>query len=481
MVDQSKAIRPVESVVLAPLNEGAEFKANAYITFRVGASDLNMWLTNDSYLSFNYTLNNPVTVQYKNIGTAAITAGADKALPGIYIRNACNVFRQVEVLYGGKTLYSQPYNIEQNAIRMLSCGESYLNSNYATYTTNKLIKDGEAHLVFGKSGTVAALIAGGSTGNVTVAEGVVIRNVIVPINQLIPLFMDMTANGFPVRNLKSQIEIRLYVAEANRYLSYYDNVKKDFSNVGVLGTAADAHAVKSTTSLAEFTPSARLTDVRMYCSSYVPDEAHAFDFDSKCVKGCSFRYNLWQIALRQVPKISANSNRLPFNVVTENTKSFIAYCYATDHSPSVMIRPEIKSIQLTFGSNHIPKQPISGSSFEFPFDYKFTVDDVLDNIDKYYSESNMDYSYSYRAIERGTAQDQIAVPTSQFVLLGANYISDDGNKGDLLGANSSLWNSQYQLSFDADKETALPLTFVLGVNSDFAMTVKDGDLDVENL
>ena len=50
-----------------------------------------------------------------------------------------------------------------------------------------------------------------------------------------------------------------------------------------------------------------------------------------------------------------------------------------------------------------------------------------------------------------------------------------------MGGNSSAWNSQYQLSFDSDNPQTLALTFVLGVNSEYAMTVKDGDLDVINL
>ena len=52
MADVNKAIKPIESVRIAPLNDGTIYQANKEIVFRLGAG-LNMFLVNKSYLTFN--------------------------------------------------------------------------------------------------------------------------------------------------------------------------------------------------------------------------------------------------------------------------------------------------------------------------------------------------------------------------------------------------------------------------------------------
>lgn len=461
MTEANKAIRPVETQVLSPLNEGNDFKRNSYITFRIGRSDLNMWLTNNSYLSLDLSLAPNIDISYK--GTITDKA----ALPQFYIRNAANLFKQIEVMYGGKTIYSQPYNIEQNTIRMLGNGESYMNANYATYTTTSMVKNGIDYLKIGRAA------ADGTTANQTTPGGVLVKNVMIPINQLIPLFQDVTADGFPVINLKNQIEIRLYVADPHRYLCFYDDTVKDFS----VTTGKKGAITVESDQLGKFDDVLKLTTVRMYCVNYIPDSTNAAMFENKCNSdnGWTFKYSIWHTALRQIADINLN-NILPFNVVTENTRSIIAYCYKSACSPSVMNRPEIYSTSLMFGSNQIPAQPISGTTFETPFEYKFTVDDVLDNVDKYFQESNMDYNNSYRFIANGTADTAITVPTSSFVILGVTYTDTEQ-----LGGNSGLWNSQYQLQFNATQaKSKADLTFVLGVKTEYGMNVKNGELDTQN-
>ena len=53
MSEPIKSVTPVQSRIIAPLNEGSEFSANSYIQFRINASELPMWLVNDSYLRFD--------------------------------------------------------------------------------------------------------------------------------------------------------------------------------------------------------------------------------------------------------------------------------------------------------------------------------------------------------------------------------------------------------------------------------------------
>ena len=52
MADVNKAIKPIESTRIPPLNDGTIYQANKEIVFRLGAG-LNMFLVNKSYLNFN--------------------------------------------------------------------------------------------------------------------------------------------------------------------------------------------------------------------------------------------------------------------------------------------------------------------------------------------------------------------------------------------------------------------------------------------
>lgn len=459
MSEPTKAIYPVESRIIAPLNEGGNFTANNYILFRFSAADLQMWLVNDSYLTFDL----------KWTQTAFTKTGTSTAFNSTYIRNACNIFRSIEVLYGGDTIYTQPYNIEQNTLKQLSLGESYMRSNYATYTTTSMVKDGTAYL------TIPNAEAGATE---------TIRNVMIPINQLIPLFMDINSVGFPVRNLKKQIEFRLYIAEPYRYLCDYDSTIGDFSiYFKSTGTGAATQTNANATIKNRFAPTnISLEKVKMYCATYTPKPEEMGVIDSQINgAGMKFRYSMWQTALRQVPKISTTNN-LPFSCTTENTQALMLYAHETDHSPCLMIRPNVQSLYIRFGENQLPFQPIAGDSWSTPFEYKFTSDDVLNNIDTYFSETNSDYNYSYKYKARpadvaGAEYTSLTVPASSFVLMGANYTSAP----DALGSASSRWNSQYQAQFNCLYEQTMNMTFVLGVKTEFGMIVKNGDISTINI
>lgn len=479
MTDVNKAVQPVQSIVIAPLNEGTEYKANNYILFRLSSAQLNMWLTNDSYLSFDF-------VYKRSESKLNAAAGANNKMNPSYIRNAANIFRSIEILYGSKTIYNQPYNIEQNTINTLTYGESYLTGNYATYTTRKTIANGQDYLKLDNGSAVS-----GSAAVAAMTTEGTIKNVMVPINQLFPIFQDMTSNGFPMRSLKSQLEFRLYIAEPYRYIVDWDHIIKDFSYKCRIASTDDTEKVKYlTTSIEERFSSTdvKLSNVRMYCANYIADQSTAALVDEKCGvgEGMKFKYSIVASALRQVNKLDT-SNNLPFSVTTNNTKSLMLYCHRTGLSPSLMYRPLISSLYVKFGPNQLPFQPIAGNSFDTPFEYKFTSDDVLNNIDTYFTETNGDYNGSYRYIESAATSSvqrdtlRNSVPTSSFVLMGANYVNDPS----ALGSQSSAWNSQYQASFNSDNtETTItdrPLTFVFGVRTEMGMILKNNEIDTVNL
>ena len=450
--------------------------------FRINASELPMWLVNDSYLRFDieYT-----RASYK-IPDATNKTASNKNINKTYIRNAANIFNMIKVKYGGDDLYTQLFNIEQNTLKMLSYGESYLNANYATFTTNKMIEDKKAYLVFDN---------GTATDNTTqeiAGETKTIVNVMVPINQILPFFMDVNSTGFPVGYLKKQFEINLYIAEPYKYLVDYDDYTGDFSEY-----FRRANPVSGSTreeinevSLSDRYPSnsIKLKNVRMYCSCYVPTNDEAQVIQNKInSNGMKYKYNLWHIGVREVSEIS-RTNNLPFSVTTENTSSLMLYCHNTKLSPSIMHRPLINSLYLRFGEMQLPFQPIPGDSFTNPYEYKFTSDDVLNNIDTYFSETNNDYNNSYRYrdipatdiygnMKDSDLQSDSYPSSSSFIMMGANFT----NSNDKLGSASSRWNHQYQASFNSNIPQKLPLRFILGVKTEYGLIIKDGNIAKINI
>ncbi len=496
MTDVNKAIKPVESTIISPINDGADYKTNNYVQFMIGAAQMNMWLVNNSYLSFdlNYT---SITNPY---GAAKTT------LCPTYIKNANNIFSSIEVLYGGDTIYSQPYNIEQNTLKQLYLGENYMKTNYMTYTTREMVLQDMYDMVI--TGAAAGhvypvtnrLYSGQTTylkfrndaadgAKLGGADHQIIKNIMIPVNQLIPFFMDMGSEGFPVRCLKNQIEIRLYIAEPYRYLVDWDPYIKDFSDRLMVDNAADADganivAVNMKTRYP--TDSIKLENVRMFCQHYLPDAGLAGRIDNECLnsaEGKQWPFVRTEIAKRQVTGINTTNN-IPMTAATENTQSLMLYCHKNDISPGIMFRPNINSLYIKFGSNQLPFQPVPNNSFDYPFEYRFLTDDVLNNIDTYNSETNHDYNASYRYINSRNAADtaditydDVKVPTSSFVLMAANYVSDPNS----LGASSSLWNSAYQVSFNGRFTKTIGLTFILGVESKWGLLLQNGKLTTINI
>ena len=508
MTDVNKAIKPVETIILANTNAGADLKANNFVQFHIGASNLNMWLTNNSYLTFDL-------VYHWDSAIASYAASVNDATPS-YIKNACNIFQSIEVLYGGDTIYSQPYNIEQNTLRQLYYGESYLQREYATYTTREMVEKDQYELGSNSlfNGTHAYLKFNNNTDDETKIPDRRIRNIMIPINQLLPFLMDCGSEGFPVRCLKSQLEIRLYIAEPYRYLVDWNPTIKDFDYRLWHGKAkgtADVmnHDTFINCPIKNRYPSTSITidNPKMYLAHYLPDAGLASRIDNEALNsadGMNWKFKRTEIALRQISQINGTNN-LPFTNATNNTQSLMLFAHRTGVTPGLMYRPNINSLYISFGSNQLPFQPIPGTTYSTPFEYKFTTDDVLNNIDTYFSLTNDDYNYSYRFIgDRTQAPNSIdiKVPTSSFILMGANYVSDPT----ALGSQSSQWNSQYQVHFNApyideipetstitaganpgdpdvvaDSTTNTGLTFVLGVESQWGLTLQNGKITTLNI
>ena len=153
MSEPIKSAYPVKTTIISPINDGTKYTTKTYIQFKINASELPMWIVNDSYLRFD------IKYTRKAFSTGDGAAGnTNLNINKTYIRNAANIFDMVKVKYGGDDIYTQTFNIEQNTLKMLSYGESYLDANFATYTTTKMIQDGKAYLEFDNNPTTIRVL-----------------------------------------------------------------------------------------------------------------------------------------------------------------------------------------------------------------------------------------------------------------------------------------------------------------------------------
>lgn len=474
MADVNKAIKPAESTRIAPLNDGALYQANKEIKFRLGAG-LDMFLVNKSFLTFDVEVaGKTFTDALTNEGTEAV---AKNFYPS-YIRNANNIFRTIEVYYGGDCIYTtKTHNIHQNFVKQAGWADDYLDKHPETYaTTNMINRDGTAYLKLENAHNVGA--AGHLKDLIRNTQTLV--NVQIPLNQVLPYWMDVGSDGFPMRGLNQQIEVRLYIANPDQYIVDYNGTTNDF----VTGLAhpehkvvANAWATNAKISDRFETGDITLKNVYIYANYYTPDANEAAIIDAKCRDGTyKLKYNVWEFDERQVDRISTIEN-IPMSVVTSNTKSILVWCYRKQTSPSVTYKPNIHNFQLKFTPHVAPLQPIAGTTMETPHEYKFQIDDVLNNIDTYFTETNSDYNRCYQYEAGNTLGTAVTKPSSTFFMFGMNYTSDPTD----LGADSSDWNSQYQLNFNALADTATHaegngLQYVIAVNVECGLIIKNNKI-----
>ena len=485
MADINKAIKPIESARIAPLNDGTIYQANKEIVFRLGAG-LNMFLVNKSYLTFNLKCEEKTFDNFfDEDGTA------DTPINGFYptyIRNAANIFKTVEISYGGDVIYTtRTHNIEINTIKQTRYGDDYLDANWATYTTTNMVKNGTAYLKlenaskYGGEGELKDLIRADQ----------IIYNIQIPLNQLLPIFMDLGSEGFPMRSLNQQIEVRLLIADTYQYLIDWNSDISDFeTNVSIVDSKIEDLEWDTPKTITErFSNSdIRLENVYIYANYYTPEASEAAIIDDKCKNGeYKLKYNTWVLDERQVNSIK-HTQTIPASVVTTNTKSILIYCFKKQTSPSVTYKPNINNFQLKIGSFTCPLQPIAESTMITPHEYKFQVDDVFDNIDTYFTSTNTDYNRCYLFEGKTTTgNDKVGTnldkPSSLFYIFGMNYTSDPTD----LGSDSSAWNSQYQMQFNGingidddglneSEGTAPGLQFVIAVNTECGLLIKENNI-----
>lgn len=480
MADINKAIKPIESVRIAPLNDGTIYQANKEIVFRLGAG-LNMFLVNKSYLTFN------LKCAEKTFNDALSSPGpGDSSANGnfypSYIRNAANIFKTIEISYGGDVIYTtRTHNIEINTIRQTKYGDDYLDANWATYTTTNMVKNGTAYL------KLENITNNGDSTHTKdlIRKEQIIYNVQIPLNQILPIFMDLGSEGFPMRSLNQQIEVRLLIADTYQYLIDWDSKINDFvTNKKNVDTRV--LTVNLNKSISERFENSHITleNVYIYANYYTPESSEAAIIDEKCKNGeYKLKYNTWVLDERQVDSIKSTQT-IPASVVTTNTKSILVYCFKKQTSPSVMYKPNINNFQLKIGSFTCPLQPIADSTMISPHEYKFQVDDVFDNIDTYFTSTNSDYNKCYLFEGNNIIGTTVTKPSSLFYIFGMNYTSDPTD----LGSDSSAWNSQYQMQFNGvnddglnDTSSSPPvkgpgLQFVIAVNTECGLLIKENNI-----
>ena len=299
--------------------------------------------------------------------------------------------------------------------------------------------------------------------------------------------MDLGSEGFPMRSLNQQLEIRLLIADPYQYLIDWDKDRDDFeTNVSIVDSKTGLEWDTPKTITERFPNSdISLENVYIYANYYTPEATEAAIIDDKCKNGeYKLKYNTWVLDERQVNSIK-QTQTIPASVVTTNTKSILIYCFKKQTSPSVTYKPNINNFQLKIGSFTCPLQPIAESTMITPHEYKFQVDDVFDNIDTYFTSTNTDYNRCYlfegktpAGIDKvGTLLDK---PSSLFYIFGMNYTSDPTD----LGSDSSAWNSQYQMQFNGIEDNGLNqleepgpgLQFVIAVNTECGLLIKENNI-----
>ena len=100
MSEPIKSITPVQSRVITPINEGSVYQAKSYIQFKINASELPMWLVNDSYLRFDieYTREKYSIKASKN--SSSSNKNINKTAIIIIIAVLFNIFKKWGIFYG---------------------------------------------------------------------------------------------------------------------------------------------------------------------------------------------------------------------------------------------------------------------------------------------------------------------------------------------------------------------------------------------
>lgn len=418
---ERKSVIPVKDTTVVPYNNGATYTTGTVIQILFGRGDVNNWLVQDSFFQFNYKITLP--------------AGTDPC----YIRSIHQLFDWVEVVYQGQQVYIQNFNQQAKFLDYLCNGGDYLDSEIYSYITSKNLSYGRLKLVAG-------------VNNIT---GCIMR-----VGELFNIFSQVLE--IPMSLLDNQIQLNFHLADPRTYLVH---ATPDSTVSGLY----DFQPVAQTLAFSDFSLERfefHIKDKIELSPAFSPDKTMKFD------------YTMQQIALRgiEASDFPANSTlNLPFSIVTENVENMGIYFYRNGY-PTLAYRPELINVNFKYGNNTSPFSPINVDSYSSPGTYKTINNDTMDISTAIFNTTNFDYDMSYRYLPMGTTDANVGKEDCH-ILLTTDFVTS----GDLLGAPSKEWNSQYIFQANASGKGLPQCTACMWVKSKYLATISEGKLRSVNI
>ena len=255
-------------------------------------------------------------------------------------------------------------------------------------------------------------------------------------------------------------------------------------NVGTTGSDGDIAALAD-----NVTPSMKIMNMRLYMFGEDVDPGYdamtRADFEAGT--GKVWRYLMPRFNLRNMSAATPSYQIANFQCITENTDKLFVYAVRGTNLAST-IRPKVRNMNLRFGPYQMPKSPTQEDNWLKPALYKTLVDDTLEYSTAYYTSGNKDLAACYYPVTTagivthvaaagGVAEHHAATPYDTHIVLAGSFTTDDGK----LGSNSKAWNSQYNLHYNLEAEEDHDWVWVLAVDTEFVLTLRNGMLSTTNL
>lgn len=456
---------PITSVIVSPINESVTFGPNNTIIFRISQSDLLYWLVQDSYFLFD--------VDWTFTGTNAPVRDLIIRGSGMFIDN-------VRILHAGNEVYYQQYNVAQQILDYIKSGDDYLNANYnqwithATYQKSK--QAGSNYNLILKNGLTTAAPAGDWTSdgtNCTCTK----TGIVLYVSQILKCLMQ--CDNFPLKYVSQQIEIRFQLAAPTDFVCQVcgSNFVDIRGNTGATGAGGGANE-NALTNYANLNYILKNVRLYMYGENIDPAYDDLIKEENDNGSGKLWKYKIPRINLRNMRASAPTYLVSNFQCITENTDEM--FIWATRNTNlSAMIRPSVTNMNLRFGPYQIPQSPTSDYNFTKPSLYKSMIDDVLEYSTAYYTSSNSDYNNSYPVLTSNNTGivGGVSLPHDTYLMLAGNFTTDDAK----LGSNSNQWNSQYNLNYNLSAQEPNDWIWVLAVNTNYVLTLREGLLSSTNL
>lgn len=468
---------PITSVIVSPINESVTFGPNNTIIFRISQSDLLYWLVQDSYFLFD------VDWSFK---------GTDAPDQNLVIRGSGMFIDNVRVLHAGNEVYYQQYNIAQQILDYVKSGDDYLKANSNQWVT---------HEVYDKVTKNESVINNNliikKTDWTTVEKNqkCTKTGIVLYVSQILKCLSQ--CDNFPLKYVSQQIEIRFqlafpadFVCAAGAY-NFYDIRGNQLSSTDASTdpSGASVHGTKDEVPLTNYGDlNYIIKNVRLYMYGENIDPAYddLIKEENDNGSGKLWKYKMPRINLRNMRASGPTYLVSNFQCITENTDEM--FVWATRNTNlSAMIRPSVTNMNLRFGPYQIPQSPTSDYNYTKPSLYKSMIDDVLEYSTAYYTSSNTDYNNSYpvlpniNSVSINTSTDSspnwVTPEHDTYLMLAGNFTTDDAK----LGSNSNQWNSQYNLNYNLAAQETHDWIWVLAVNTNYVLTLREGLLSSTNL